>query len=229
MSSCCCSSIVAHHPGRVDQLVRDRDAHEAVAVGRAVGGLVVEDVDVLGREEVRVVAQPDRKEDGLVVDHREGLRRVRRIGRVAVVRSVRRRAGARRRSSSFSSRRRPRPRARSIWTPRPRPDRSAPSGSRAGAPTTVVPAGDVVDDDRVGADRRPCPDPHRPDDLRAGANADVGLDRRALMYSSARSPIVTHGRDHDPRGDLDDAVDHDLAMDDVDAGSRTNTGSPIAT
>ena len=54
----------------IHRIPGDRDADEAVAVGRAVRRLVVEHVDVLGLEEARVVGEPDREEDGLVVDDR---------------------------------------------------------------------------------------------------------------------------------------------------------------
>jgi hypothetical protein len=47
----------------------DRYAHEALPVGRTVVGVVVEDIEVVRSEELRVVPQPDRKEDRLVVDH----------------------------------------------------------------------------------------------------------------------------------------------------------------
>src|SRR5918992_763886 len=60
-----------HHPDVIHTVVLDGDPHEATALGRAVGRLVVEDVDVLRPKETRVVAQPDRKEDRLVVDDRD--------------------------------------------------------------------------------------------------------------------------------------------------------------
>jgi hypothetical protein len=55
----------------IDGPVRHGYPHEAIAVGRAVGGAVVEDVDVLGREVAGVIPQPDREEDRFVTHHGE--------------------------------------------------------------------------------------------------------------------------------------------------------------
>ena len=46
---------------------------------------------------------------------------------------------------------------------------------------------------------------------------DVALDRRALR-TPARRPTVTNGAIVTPGTDLDQAVDHDLPVEDVDAG-----------
>jgi hypothetical protein len=52
--------------GVVDVLMHDRDPHEPG--GQGVTRLVVEDVDVLWGEELRVVPQPNWQENGLVPD-----------------------------------------------------------------------------------------------------------------------------------------------------------------
>ena len=62
-----CSLDRSHHPRVVDRVVGDRDADEALASGRTVARLVVEDIDVTGFEELRVVPEPDREEHRLVV------------------------------------------------------------------------------------------------------------------------------------------------------------------
>ena len=59
------------HPGVIDARVGSGDPDEAVPIRRAVAGVVVEHVDVVGREKPRVVAQPERQEHGLVVDDRD--------------------------------------------------------------------------------------------------------------------------------------------------------------
>ncbi|CAB4883290.1 unannotated protein [freshwater metagenome] len=61
---------LAPHPAVVEAAVRDGEPDEAVSIGRTVGRVVVEDMDVLRREELRVVAQPERQEERLVLHHR---------------------------------------------------------------------------------------------------------------------------------------------------------------
>ena len=83
---------------------------------------------------------------------------------------------------------------------------------------------DVVDHDRVRADRGARADAHR----RRSPWPRCRCSRRARSWRRARRParrpIVTNGRDHRARVDLDEAVDHDLAVDDVDARVRRRPG-----
>ena len=58
----------SHHPGVVDGVVSDGDTDEAATICGAVARAVIEDVQILGWEELRVVAEPDRQEYRLVAD-----------------------------------------------------------------------------------------------------------------------------------------------------------------
>src|ERR671923_29468 len=59
-------------------------------------------------------------------------------------------------------------------------------------------------------------DSHAPDHLRSGADADVPFDRRAPDIAGAQADRDP-GKDHRARVYLDQAVRHELSMDDVDA------------
>ena len=85
--------------------------------------------------------------------------------------------------------------------------------------------------------RRPRPRSRRPSRPRRSAPAPITLAPVPMLTSRsivaprtspARRPIVTNGRDHRARVDLDQPVDHDLAVDQVDARVDED-GSPIET
>ena len=93
--------------------------------------------------------------------------------------------------------------------------------ARAGSPDDRLPGADVVDDDGVGADRGAGADPDRADDLGPGPDLHVAPDRRAVEDPGAKADRY-EGRDHGAGADLGDPVDHNLAVDDVDAGLDDN-------
>ena len=164
-----------------------------------------------GVEEPRVVAQPDRQEDRLVVDHRQHARALARRPRYRGLRNARCvcRGGARstRRAGAADRRRSPGSRGR-----------SASASNRASRDATNGRAClDVGDDHCIGSDPGTSPDPHRPYDLRARTNVNVHLDRRPLDVPGLQ-PDRDPRTEHSTGPNLDDAVKDDLAMDHVDAG-----------
>ena len=64
---------------------------------------------------------------------------------------------------------------------------------------------------RVGGDRRSRTDADSSEHLRAGANVDVPLDGRSADVSRTEAD-GDEGTDHDTGADLNDAVDHHLAV-----------------
>ena len=100
----------------------------------------------------------------------------------------------------------------------------------------------VVDDDRVGADLRPVPDPDRPEQLGAGADRHVVLDRRVALAGREAGAAQRHalverhvladlGRlaDHDAHPVVDEQPVADVgARVDLDPGHRARGGGDRA-
>ena len=182
------------HPDVVDRVVLDGNPDESVGRRWSRRVVVVEHVDVVGGEEARVVAEPDRKEDGLVVDDRlHGF------------------------PLPPAPPRPPRPPPAARWTrsEAPAPPAMVRRTRRAGAPgrrgsAAARPPGsdrlrgrtgddrarlDVVDDNRVGSDTGgPRPTVHRTDHLGTGADVDLPMNCRATHVTRPAGRSSPTGR-----------------------------------